>query len=739
MGSFEALEAGDPRQAGRYRIVARLGAGGMGRVYLGRSPGGRAVAVKMVRPELAEDEEFRRRFAREVAAARRVNGAFTAGVVDADPEGSPPWLATVYVPGLSLAEAVAAHGPWPQEPVLALGAGLAEGLEVIHAAGVVHRDLKPSNVLLAADGPRVIDFGISLASEASVLTQPGMTAGTPGFMSPEQLTARALGPACDVFALGAVLTFTATGVGPFGTGSAHALHFRTVYEEPDLGALSPVLRRVVTRCLAKEPDQRPSPAVLLDQLAEAAGGKRATPQVLTEADWMPRTVARTVQLRTTAPAPALRPEPASSPAPAPTPAPQPQTPPPTGDLAPTRHTIPEQDLTNLRPSSILHTSAPVGGATEPRPHLVVHPPGQAPSPSARPVAGPAGLSRRRVLLGLAGTATATGLGVAGWYLANSDDSGSPKWTFANGGSNYSSPLVSRGVVYVGGREASLYAVDSATGKQKWKFSTGQDAEAPSSMALADGLVYACGGKHLYAVDTATGKQRWKFPTGGNAYSPTAGDALVYVGSDEYLYAVDPATGKQRWKFRTGKGGVFRASPAVAGRVLYVGDTNNGLLYALDAITGEQWWESDIATVSGEPPVVYGGMVYFTSFGGQLYAVDTIKATTRWVFTNGGGRSPAVANGVVYVGSNGSLYAVDAATGKQRWTFPTGSRAFSSPVVSDGVVYVATSSDDKYLYAVDAATGKQKWKFPTHEAASRPAVSGGLVYVSTWDQLYAVPV
>ncbi|MDW6063609.1 serine/threonine-protein kinase [Streptomyces sp. FXJ1.4098] len=184
MGAIAPLEAGDPERVGRYRIVGRLGRGGMGQVYLGRSPGGRAVAVKVVRAELADDPDFRRRFVREVAAARQVTGFFTAAVVDADPEGMPPWLATEYVPGMSLDAAVAAHGAWQESSVLALGAALAEALEAVHGADVVHRDLKPSNVLLAADGPRLIDFGISLASEATKLTLTGAMVGTPGFMSP---------------------------------------------------------------------------------------------------------------------------------------------------------------------------------------------------------------------------------------------------------------------------------------------------------------------------------------------------------------------------------------------------------------------------------------------------------------------------------------------------------------------------------------------------------------------------
>lgn len=301
MEAFEALEAGDPRQVGRYRIVARLGAGGMGRVYLGRSPGGRSVAVKVVRPELADEGDFRRRFAREVAAARRVNGVFTAGVVDADPDGSPAWLATAYVPGVPLGDAVAAHGPWPEGPVLALGAGLAEALEAIHAAEVVHRDLKPSNILLAPDGPRVIDFGISVTGEASALTHTGVVVGTPGFMSPEQLTGKPVGLTSDVFSLGAVLAFTATGAGPFGTGSAHALSFRVVYEEPDLRRLPPDVRDLVAECLVKEPGGRPTVPTLLDRLdrlARATGGAPAVNSAPSHAGWLPEPVAAAVHTRT---------------------------------------------------------------------------------------------------------------------------------------------------------------------------------------------------------------------------------------------------------------------------------------------------------------------------------------------------------------------------------------------------------------------------------------------------------
>jgi hypothetical protein len=255
---MEPLAPGDPQQVGVYRLRFRLGSGGMGRVYLGFSPAGRAVAVKVIRPEFARNPDFVRRFGSEVRAAEAVSGAYTAPVVAAGPDDDPPWLATVFVAGPSLSDVVAEAGPMPEPAVWRLAGGLAEALQGVHARGLVHRDLKPANVLLAADGPRVIDFGISRALEGTAITATSMTVGTPAFMSPEQAQGRPVGPPSDVFSLGSVITFAATGAAPFGGGEPLATVYRVVHAEPDLSGLPAPFRDLVTSCLAKDPASRPT-------------------------------------------------------------------------------------------------------------------------------------------------------------------------------------------------------------------------------------------------------------------------------------------------------------------------------------------------------------------------------------------------------------------------------------------------------------------------------------------------
>lgn len=256
---MQPLMDDDPRQVGPFRIIVRLGAGGMGRVYLGRAADGRTVAVKTARRELADGGSFRKRFAREVAAAQRVGGPFVAPVIDAAPEADVPWMATEYVPGLSLTVVVDRYGPLPEHTVTLLASGLLQALSAVHDQGLVHRDLKPSNIILTCAGPRVIDFGIAYSAIDTVLTTYGAVLGTPGFMAPEQL---AMGPqitgATDVFAFGSVLVFAATGDGPFGTGHPQVLMYRTMNDAPWLDRVPGDLTRTVAACLDKSPDRRPT-------------------------------------------------------------------------------------------------------------------------------------------------------------------------------------------------------------------------------------------------------------------------------------------------------------------------------------------------------------------------------------------------------------------------------------------------------------------------------------------------
>ncbi|MDX6760966.1 MULTISPECIES: serine/threonine-protein kinase [Streptomyces] len=264
------LRREDPRVVGSFRLHRRLGAGGMGVVYLGSDRRGQRVALKVIRPDLAEDQEFRSRFAREVSAARRIRGGCTARLVAADLEAERPWFATQYVPGPSLHDKVAEDGPLTAAQIAAVGAALSEGLVAVHEAGVVHRDLKPSNILLSPKGPRIIDFGIAWATGASTLTHVGTAVGSPGFLAPEQVRGAAVTPATDVFALGATLAYAATADSPFGHGSSEVMLYRVVHEEPHLQGVPDALAPLVQACLAKDPEERPSTLQLSMRLKEIA-------------------------------------------------------------------------------------------------------------------------------------------------------------------------------------------------------------------------------------------------------------------------------------------------------------------------------------------------------------------------------------------------------------------------------------------------------------------------------------
>ncbi|MFG2366098.1 protein kinase [Streptomyces mirabilis] len=411
---MEKLGAGEPQQIGAYRLLARLGAGGMGRVYLARSDRGRTVAVKLVREELAAQEEFRARFRQEVLAARRVGGLWTAPVLDADTEAAVPWVATGYVAGPSLQTVVGHdHGALPERSVRILAAGLAHALKDIHAAGLIHRDLKPSNVLVTIDGPRVIDFGIARALETVTdggLTRTGALVGSPGFMAPEQVRGDRVTPACDVFCLGSVLSYAATGALPFGAANSgvHAMMFRIAQEDPDLDGVPEGLADLVRHCLRKDPAARPG----LDEILERIGAEDTVVEGRSRDPWLPSALVaqlgrHAVRLLDTenpderpapapapparqATAPAQEPAPGSAPAaldlskstPAPTPAPEvaPEhtaTPPPPGGPASTDHL----------PTLIAGADQTPPPAAPPAAHPAYGHPQQHPSPTGPPAYG----------------------------------------------------------------------------------------------------------------------------------------------------------------------------------------------------------------------------------------------------------------------------------------------------------------------------------------------------------------
>ncbi|MFG2142387.1 serine/threonine-protein kinase [Streptomyces sp. NPDC048650] len=444
-GIFQPLEGDDPRAIAGYRLTAKLGSGGMGKVYLSYTPGGRPVAIKVIRPEFSEDAEFRRRFKQEVQSAQRVQGLFTAPVIDSDAEAANPWLATAYVPGPSLSAAVAEHGKLPVSTVLLLVAGIAEALQVIHGAGIVHRDLKPSNVLLAADGPRVIDFGIARAADATSLTSSGVTVGTPTFMAPEQAAGSTITPATDVFALGQVAAYATIGSPAFGEGTSHGVLYRIVHEEPDLTGLPDELSELVTRCLAKEPERRPSVAEVI-ALCGAASGQT---QLRRPEDWLPTAVAADITTRTAAPAPTpTPPPPVEAPTTQPTvpaaavpqapayplaqpvaPVPhQPQTPPPgpgAAAYAPTAHfTAP---LTQIG-------GGPAG--TGPTATVAGSPPAQPPKKKRKGLVTALALAGMLVFAGAGGTAV--------YYLMKDDGKATQDRAESKGGTQQKKPAGSEG-------------------------------------------------------------------------------------------------------------------------------------------------------------------------------------------------------------------------------------------------------------------------------------------------------
>ncbi|MGW8630911.1 protein kinase domain-containing protein [Streptomyces sp. NPDC055793] len=689
---METLQSDDPRELGSYRILGRLGAGGMGRVYLARSPGGRTVAVKVVRPDLAADTDFRARFRHEVEIAKAVSGRFTAPVVDADPDAPLPWLATSYVLGPDLTDVVAAHGALPEHTVRALAAGLAAALQDIHAAGLIHRDLKPSNVLLAADGPRLIDFGIARAVDGSRMTQTGVVVGSPGYMSPEQAMGKDVGTAGDVFSLGSVLAFAATGRGAFGDGTAsHAsLLYQVVHGEADLADVPASLLGLIRACLMKDPAQRPAPGEIVTALA--GQGLDAALH-----DWLPSAVASTIATHAAGILDLEAPE-------APRTAPQAQ-------AAATFGPAP----TMLDGTS---STGPAGYGT---------PPGGTPAPAyGTPLPGTVSLgadgtpaparSRRRVLgmaLGGVGVVAVAGGGAA-WMLTSGDD-GSDGATGTPGKGGSAQPV----------DETFTTPPAGVAPQPLWHKSAAEDSTTTGVPLLTHGGLLLVSGDPLVAYDVRTGKARWTKP---GICRPGAQllfhDGKVFLADGDHdgvLVAYDVMKGEEVWRSRLGKQLSVEDTIAIDDKNVYVTATDYGqsqsatkyrtAVAAISHVTGKQAWiqhrdwgtkDYDVqGTVSGKH-LVYADSnlnltVRDTATGGQLW---TKKIGDEWTWR------PTVANGLVFLPGD-ELTAVDADRGSTVWTLsPAGRRGFNNPTVVDGVLY--TSDHDDGVWAVDVKTGKRTW-------------------------------
>jgi outer membrane protein assembly factor BamB len=691
----------------------------MGQVYLGFSPAGRPVAVKVIHAQLAADPAFRVRFAREVAAARAVSGAFTAPVTAAGPDDDPPWLATALVVGPSLAEAVAAGGPLPEPASWLLAAGLAEALAEVHGCGLVHRDLKPANVLLAMDGPRVIDFGISRSLEATVMTAAGLVVGTPAFMSPEQAAGGQVGPASDVFSLGSVLVFAGMGAGPFGDGPVLSVLYRVVHSEPAMGALPGGLRELAAACLVKDPDARPTTAQVLDAITAGA-----PPQAASVASFWPETLARLIrayQARLDA-----------------------ELAPPHGDGGP-RPSGGPRSATEPRPVA---APSPGSAPVQPTgPGLTVPPRGLVPpAPTRR-------LTRRRVLAGLGGAAAA-GLAVTGWELSQGSPQRPPRpgpprppgpgtviWRSSRGDGPFISPVIIGGLVCYPGTihgptGGPLYAVSASDGALAWHSDAGGGV---ATYLATDGKIifFGANNNQLYAVRASSGKTVWSTRIGGGPRTnPTVSGGVIYFGgNDSRLNVLRARSGRPIGS--TGTGGGPSTDVTFAGGVIYFGG-NDGNLYALRASNGATIWSTGLGGGIIAAPAVASGVVCFKASNGILYAVRAADGTRIWTTAYSSTQpSPglAITGDTVYLADD-KLRALRASDGSVIWITSIGRGPATNPVPAGSVVYMG--GDDNVLYALRAKDGTPAWTFRGGGRIDVPVPAAGVVYVATLnDQLYAL--
>ncbi len=776
----EQLTQHDPRRIGPFEVLGRLGAGGMGLVYLARSASGRRVAIKTVRTELAEDQLFRVRFTREVEAARAVSGFYTAAVVDADPRAAVPWLATAYVPAPSLEEIVNECGPMPTQAVRWLAAGIAEALQSIHGAQLVHRDMKPSNVLVVEDGPRVIDFGIASGVSNTRLTMTNVAVGTPAYMSPEQARdSRSVTGASDIFSLGSTLVFAATGHAPYRGANPVETVFMLLREGPDLAGLPDDLRSLIDSCMQMDATLRPTPADLQAQLAPHLFASGGGDDSGTASAWLPAAATAMIEQRRgggRAPAPA----PPAPPAPVP---PAPQRPPgsdwdgPWHSGAPaTRPTAPVPDAGG--PVRLTGAQVPIG-----------------PGPRAQDVrasaagadAGPA-TDWVRPPAGVNGSAPAAPPVPAPAPAPDNDPSGPERWRpwrFRMSNDVWGTPVVVGDLLYVTSFE--VHALDTGNGRRQFK-----TRDVAWAMAVEGGRIHASDGPSLYALDAASGAERWRVRTDAWVYAlkadrgtvvtgtrgggvqaweaatgeklwdisgaqtdfetpeggPAIHDGTVYVWQDARLRALDARTGVERWSYPVGDaascGGVpVRVTPAPDGYAYVSAGTR---VLAVDNASGHVRWHFECPAVFLSPPAfapgpaVTGGGVYLADYLGTVYALDAATGKDRWRIATEARQSTEpvlVVAGNVHVGSGSALYTLDAVTGTPKWRFAAGGEVVGAPVVADGRVHFGSA--DHVLYTLDAAGGQLRWKLATGgEITGTPVAEGGVVYACSKDRcVYAL--
>ncbi|WP_165970376.1 serine/threonine-protein kinase [Actinomadura sp. 6K520] len=687
---MRSLQAGDPVWVGPYRILARLGSGGMGVVYLARSPGARLAALKVIRPEFADGAAFRERFRREVAAASKVSGLYTAPVLDSDADAPQPWFAAGYVPAPTLDEALASTGTLPESAVRALGAGLAEALQAIHGVGLVHRDLKPGNILLAEDGPKIIDFGIAKVTDATQLTGTGAMMGTAAYMAPEQITeSKDAGPAADVFSLAGVLVYAATGTRPFGERDPATVLYEVMYEEPSLDGVPASLRELLAACLVKEPAGRPALESVLAALTPV------DPRALNS--------------------PALRQEVAAREAEASRVSAEPVTPPP----PPPRVDDAETAKVGRRRILGLATAVAMVGIG----------------------AGATGWTLTR------GNSKPARPAPRGTALAAAPP---PAWTFTPTRpiSGTSTVLVADGVVLWGG-EQEMYGVAADSGRQLWTKDkanaeySGNVAHGPTFVALG-GVVGDFEDQTITLVDARTGRTtNLPRPLGVTSSSVlgVVGDTVV-VRSPGDVWALDLTSGEIRWHL-SDQG---LTSGAVDQTSVYL--STDPSLAALDPVTGRERWvrtwpESGGARDGASLDIAVAGGRVFGNFGDTLQAVDTATGRPVWSRDTDRQFDTVVPAGANVIFKKEVLRAYDQATGAARWTLAgpepfagegghiaaTGAlvaAAFNAPAgPSQG--FLVTGTDGRALWA--------HWGPADTQRGWEVAVSGSSVFATDHKRLY----